>query len=479
MSTSTTENARNVRIGLLVTAATVSLLIFLFFIGSEQKLFAKKFDYEVRFTSAQGLAEGNPVHMSGVNVGVVKDIRLPQRASEKFVEITISIDRKFAGRIREDSTARLKKLGLIASDSYVDVSPGSPESPALKPGSDIPAARQTNVDALLGQGEDLVDNFVRISFSLRNVLERVDRGEGLLGELTTDPKTKEKVTESLVGTMGKLNSVLDDIEKGRGLVGRLVADDVYAEEVLSSLAQTASSMQTIAGSIEQGFESGEGTIPALMNDPEQKEKVLALISNLEVVSTRLVTLSEGFEGKGGVIPRLIKDEPYADQTLRDFQQMTAQLSLVTKQLAEGNGTAGRLIQDPSVYESLNDVLIGINESKMLRWLVRRNQAKGIQERYRAERASAGKGGELPMVEPVPEGVVPAPVLPEPEPVPAPEPEPVQEPEPESPAKVNDSEVEHELVPPTSFDTTPPEDILPVAGNASETPEAAPEETPPQ
>jgi phospholipid/cholesterol/gamma-HCH transport system substrate-binding protein len=406
--TTQSEHARNVRIGLLVTAAAVALLVFLFFIGSEQKLFSKKHDYEVRFPTAQGLAEGNPVHMSGVNIGVVKEIRLPETASQKFVEITISIDRKFAARIREDSRARLKKLGLIASDSYVDIVPGSPDSPVLHPGSDIPAARQANVDELLGQGEDLVDNFVSISSSLRNVLERVDRGEGLLGELTSSPESKEKMTDTLLQTLTKVNRVLDDIERGRGLVGRLVADDAYAEHVLESLGQTAASVQTIAAAVQQGFETGQGAIPALMNDPEQKEKVVSLIGNLDLVSKRLVTLSEGFEGKGGVIPRLIKDEPYADKTLAEFQSMVSQLNLVSKQLAEGNGTAGKLIQDPAVYESVNDLLIGINESKMLRWLVRRSQAKGIEERYKAERASAGTEAPPPPVPAVPESATPAP-----------------------------------------------------------------------
>ena len=47
----------------------------------------------------------------------------------------------------------------------------------------------------------------------------------------------------------------------------------------------------------------------------------------------------------------------------------------------GQGTAGKLISDPSVYESINDILIGINESKMLRWLIRNRQQKGIEKRY--------------------------------------------------------------------------------------------------
>jgi len=37
-----------------------------------------------------------------------------------------------------------------------------------------------------------------------------------------------------------------------------------------------------------------------------------------------------------------------------------------------------------VYESINDILIGINESKMLRWLIRNRQEKGIEKRYQIE-----------------------------------------------------------------------------------------------
>jgi hypothetical protein len=39
-----------------------------------------------------------------------------------------------------------------------------------------------------------------------------------------------------------------------------------------------------------------------------------------------------------------------------------------------------LISDPSVYESVNDILIGINESKLLRWLIRSRQQAGIEKR---------------------------------------------------------------------------------------------------
>jgi hypothetical protein len=65
-----------------------------------------------------------------------------------------------------------------------------------------------------------------------------------------------------------------------------------------------------------------------------------------------------------------------------------QLNDTVKKINTGEGTAGKIINDPSVYESINDILIGINESKMLRWLIRNRQEKGIEKRYDTEQKAA-------------------------------------------------------------------------------------------
>ncbi len=139
------QKEKTIRVGALVTSAAVVLMVFLFFIGSEQKIFSRKNEYKVRFIDVSGLAEGNPVKISGVTVGVVRDIYLPRDPKQKDVDITLMVDRKYAERIRGDSRARMKKLGLLAGDSYVDISPGSPRFDPLEPGSLIPPARQTTI----------------------------------------------------------------------------------------------------------------------------------------------------------------------------------------------------------------------------------------------------------------------------------------------------------------------------------------------
>ena len=382
------QKDKSIRVGLLVTVALVVLMIFLFFIGSEQKIFARKNEYEVRFDTVAGLAEGNPVRISGVTVGVVKDIQLPRDPKAKDVQISLMVDRKYAERIRGDSRARLKKLGLLAGDNYIDITPGSPRFDALEPGSVIPAQRQTNVDQLISSGEDLVDNFVQISYSLKNVLARIDRGEGVLGELTTAPETKQRMTDTVLTTLNKTNALLSHIESGKGVVGKLVYDDQYAEQLTASLSSSAQSLAAITGRVQHDLDAGNGALPALLSDPEGKKKVYDLVENLRTTSQNLALFSASLKEGQGLVPRLLNDKAYGDQALTDFQQLIAQLDEAVKKINSGQGTAGKIINDPTVYESINDILIGINESKMLRWLIRNRQQKGIEKRYDTEQKVA-------------------------------------------------------------------------------------------
>jgi len=383
----TKKKERSIRVGLLVTTSLIVLMVFLFFIGSEQKIFARKYEYDVQLENASGLAEGNPVRMAGVTIGVIRDIRLPQDPKERSVAISLMIDRKYADRIRGDSRARLKKLGLLTGDSYVEITLGTLRFAALPQGSNIPAQRQTNVDQLISSGEDLVDNLVQISYSMKNILGRIDRGEGLIGELTSQPETKQRLTDTLLTTLNKTNAALAHIESRRGVVGKLVYDDAYGEQLTSSLSSAAASLQSITANVSKSFETGAGALPALLSDPEGKKKVLDLVENLSIASANLSTFSASLKDGQGMVPRLLNDKAYGDQALAEFTLLVQQLNETVRKINKGEGTAGKLIADPSIYESINDVLIGINESKLLRWLIRSRQQQGIEKRYEEQKKS--------------------------------------------------------------------------------------------
>jgi phospholipid/cholesterol/gamma-HCH transport system substrate-binding protein len=418
------NETRLIKVGTLVALALFVMMAFLFFIGSERKIFSRKAEYKVRMETVSGLAEGNPVQLSGVTIGSVREIRLPEVPEERRVDITITVDRNYSNLIRYDSRARVRKLGLIAADSYVDITPGSPEQPVLPPGSVIPAQRTTDVDRIIASGEDLVDNLVQISYSLKNVLQRVDAGEGLIGELTTEPETQERITDRLLETLNRANSVMVQVQSGRGAIGKLIYDEDFGRSITVSVQDALRSIASVTLSIQTGFESGEGIIPALLHDPQGRVRVEELLATMQLTAANLAAFTEGLSSGEGLLPRLIEDRDYADDTLAEFNQLIARLNETARQLAEGEGTAGRLISDPTVYESINDILIGINESRMLRWLIRNRQAAGIRSRFDAAQ-QGGEGEVLLLPDPLP-----------PPPVPEPQGEDATETEPEPPETPN-------------------------------------------
>jgi phospholipid/cholesterol/gamma-HCH transport system substrate-binding protein len=404
-----TKTEKSTRVGLLVAGSLIILMVFLFFIGSEQKIFARKNEYEVRLENVTGLTEGNPVRMSGVTIGTIRDIKLPFDPKQKQVEILVMIDRKYAERVRGDSRIRLKKLGLLTGDSYIDVTPGTPRFPPLEPGSIIPSQRQTDVEAIISSGEDLMDNFVQISYSLKNVLQRIDRGEGLLGELTVAPDTKQRVTDTLLTTLNKTNAALTHMESGKGVLGKLIYDDVYADQLTASLGSASQSLAAITLNVQRSFESNDGLMPALMNDPQAKTRVYEVVENLRVTSDNLAKFTSSMQTGQGLVPRLLNDKEYGDQALVEFATLVKQLNAVVGKINNGEGTAGKVVNDPAIYESINDILIGINESKLLRWLIRNRQQSGINKRAEeTQKVPSAPTIEPPPLEPVPpvDGLVP-------------------------------------------------------------------------
>ena len=153
--------------------------------------------------------------------------------------------------------------------------------------------------------------------------------------------------------------------------------------------------------MEKGTTTGEGIVPALLSDPEGKKKVFAMVDAVKATADSLASFSKDLSEGKGAIPRLVHDEGFSKEFLGDLEKLSKHLANVAEKLDSTDGTAGRLIADPSVYEAINDVLVGVNESKFLRWLIRDRQKSGIEKRYNETKAAEEAKPPLPAPTPVP------------------------------------------------------------------------------
>ena len=300
---------RTFRIGLMVAVAIAIFMLTILSLGQEQRFWQRKVQYEVRFARTNGLQKGALVSLNGVTIGSVDELRFPPDPTDTHIQVLINVASNVAERIREDTTAAIRTYGLLG-DRYIELSAGS--AAPLAPGSRIAAVDPVDYEQVLGQsGGDIVSNVVELTASLRDVLQSIQRGEGLMGAMLKNRELGEATLTDLRQTM-------------------------------ANLQDTTRSLDTIIVRVERG----EGLLGQLTTRTKENAKLLARIehsaANVEEVSQRLAN-------GNGALPRLFEDKAYADRVLGNLDRAAADLAEVTAKMKGTQGTFGKLINDPSLY----------------------------------------------------------------------------------------------------------------------------------
>jgi phospholipid/cholesterol/gamma-HCH transport system substrate-binding protein len=317
------DRRRTLRVGTTVAVALALAMAGTFLIGREQQFWERKNGYEIRFTRINGLRVGSVVSLTGVDIGSVDDVSFPENSSANYLSVTVRVSRRAAARIRSDSVARIRTIGLLG-DKYIEISAGSPQADELPPGAIIPSADPIDYEALLGESGDIITNIVEVTNSLRNVLSAIESGEGLLGQMV-------KNREQGAATLADLQKTIAHVEHTTAAFERMAAD----------------------------VEAGKGAFGVLLRRGHEMQR---LVDSLAAVSTKLADLAGKIEAADGALPRLLVDKEYGDALLRDLRTAIRNLSEVADKINNGKGTVGSLVNDPELYHEAKDLVSSTRSS---------------------------------------------------------------------------------------------------------------------
>jgi phospholipid/cholesterol/gamma-HCH transport system substrate-binding protein len=377
------SRGRELKVGLLVLAALAVLAIGLLILGNKNNFFERKNHYYIRFATVGGLAAGSPVALDGVNVGSVDRVVLSQDPRHAEIQVWLSVDRRYARRLRAPDTAvpnpappstkaHITTQGLLG-DKYIELNSGDLAYPPIEDGTEIQPTVSANFEHLMASGEDVIANVTQISHSLLSILGRIDRGEGLLGEMTRESTAGAQLRQSTVAAVQNLERVTAEMERGPGVVPRLLNDRRLAERLASAVERTDALLASA--------QNGPGLVPALLNDPHERAQLDETLANLNRASHDLEQVAGRLEAGRGLVPRLLADEDYGNRITAHIDAIATHLETFSDRLVEGNGAAARLVNDPQIYDAINDIIVGVNRSWMLRWLIQNRQKAGIKKRY--------------------------------------------------------------------------------------------------
>jgi len=384
---------RRFRVGLVVLIALVFLMLGVLMVGKRAHLFTAKLPYQTQFKSASGLVSGNPVRLNGVTVGNVLEVNLSPDPADQTVRVVYEVDRKIRTRLRTGTTASIKTIGLLG-DKYIELAGGKPEEPVVEPGGQIAAAPVAGLEDILAGGGDLVTDLGGIARSLKSILGGMERGG---------------VGPNLNSTLASLSDVLGKVNRGESLAGKLLADRRYGEQTGASLTAAVNSLRNVFGRLERDMASGNGMIPALLSDPEGKKKVYDLVDRLGATAASLATATASLNSGKGALPTLLNDERFSREFTGNLRDLSRRLDSIARKLDEGQGTVGKLINDPAIFDAANHLVVGIDRSALLRWLIQNRQRSGIRKRYEDARKAAGQNPAT-LDEPLPETPAPVPTV---------------------------------------------------------------------
>ena len=369
------------RAGLFVAGGLILAGIVVFTIGQQTQLFEKQVVFHTYFPNVQGLTDESPVWLGGLEVGQVLNIHFPEDSPERGIEVRFRVSKKYADRVREDSVVRLSSLGVLG-EKAVDISLGSPQAQRVAEGGALRSDISGDLNALLTSAGQVLNDSRAISGALRTAVETY-----------ADPRLAQDVSASL----HSLRTLLEEVEKGDGVLHSLIYDKEAGKQVrglLANASQAAARVDGAVGHVEAllaEVRKGDGTAHALIYGKEGAQA----LTELGAAAGQLAGLIEDAKASpNGAVHQLVYGD--ARGMFADLGSVAADLKKITSTVANGEGTVGGLISDPTIYEDLRQVLGNVKRNRLLRSLVRFsvNNREELDQmgKVKQEQQETGTGG---------------------------------------------------------------------------------------
>jgi phospholipid/cholesterol/gamma-HCH transport system substrate-binding protein len=237
-------------VGIFVVASLAALLITVVIVARQEGLFQEYVEYRSIFKNVSGLKAGSEVHLAGVTVGNVLKTSIDPDGN---IVVTFQVLKKYSDRIRKDSRCTIGFMGLLGEKS-LDLTPGSIKEAPIPPEGLVVSVEPLDITQLLARAapslndvQKVLTNLVSITqglagpesdfnkiFSeLKEIVSKVNAGQGSLGKLVNDPTLYRDTAE----TMAQVRQFVDDLEKSKGLLGTLVNDPVFKERAVKTMTE--------------------------------------------------------------------------------------------------------------------------------------------------------------------------------------------------------------------------------------------------
>jgi phospholipid/cholesterol/gamma-HCH transport system substrate-binding protein len=317
------------RVGVMVLATAIIAGILVVLFGDLPSLVQATYPLKMSFSDARGISGGTPVRKNGILVGRVNSVMLDERGG---VSVVADIDSYVP--VYKDEVPRISST--ILGDSEIQLVPGRIVPPRQRLGPE---------EVLVGAvSRDPMEAFATLEPKLGNALDSLAQASDSVQKLSTNIDRMfmggddrfERVLRKTEATLDAFNSAMKNIDDVMGdPASREDIKDTIAAlpEVVADLRKTVQGIGTTVDTADRNLRNLEGLTKPL------GDRGSAMVAQIDRTIGRL------------------------DETLQ-------QAAMFTKALNESQGTLGKLVRDPQVYNDLAQAAATVNKlTKELRPIV--------------------------------------------------------------------------------------------------------------
>jgi phospholipid/cholesterol/gamma-HCH transport system substrate-binding protein len=307
------------RVGVVVLATAIIAGILIVLFGDLPSLVQATYPLKMSFADARGIANGTPVRKNGILVGRVASVQLDERGG---VSVVADIDSYVP--IYRDEQPRI--AATLLGDAEIQLVPGTIRPPRQRIGKDETLLGAISRDpfevfaTLEPKMGVALDSLTEASAAVTRLSDNLDRL--LLGEDDTFEKMVRK-TEAALDSFSLAMANINDVMGDPNARAKLKETLTTLPDVLTDLRSTVKGMGTTLDSADRNLRNLEGLTKPL-----------------------------GERGEGMVAQ--------VNQTIGRLDEVLQQAAAFTRALNESQGTIGKLVRDPQVYDDLAQAAANVN-----------------------------------------------------------------------------------------------------------------------
>lgn len=256
------------KLGIFIFLGSALLVIGIFMLGNKEALFKPTFTVKAYFRNVEGLRNGAPVKLSGIDAGAVQDIKVVGD-TVSLIEVKMRLLDEIRHFISVDTQAEIQTEGLVGN-KFVSLKIGDSNAEPIQDGGVIQAKEPVSFADIIGETQGIMGYTREMTKDLADIIGRINRGEGTLGKIFTDDALYYAATDltksadrSLTSITAELNiitaqykslgasvksaveninmvivgvdSLLGDVSSGKGVLGSLLAEGTSADSNFQSL----------------------------------------------------------------------------------------------------------------------------------------------------------------------------------------------------------------------------------------------------